>query len=215
LRLEHPRLLCKALEIPQEGAGGGAILDAISAELHARTQDAAVIRYDGERFVRKLKACEIEDAPAAHALRESGAVLITGGAGGLGLIFAEYLAKARKARVVLTGRSPLSPEREARLEELRKDGAEVVYLAADVSRRADVERLLDETRARFGAIHGVIHAAGVLRDSLLRNKTAEEMSAVLAPKVQGTIHLDELMREDDLDFFVIFSLLVSVAGNAG
>ncbi|HYK02059.1 MAG TPA: SDR family NAD(P)-dependent oxidoreductase [Thermoanaerobaculia bacterium] len=214
LRLEHPKLLCKAIEVRRDSD----VVDAVLAELDARTQDATAILYEGqERSIRKLESFELEDAaPASGAApRENGVYLITGGAGGLGLIFAEYLAREHKARLVLTGRSALSAEREARLDELRKSGAEVLYLPADVSDREQVRSLIDECKSRFGAIHGVIHAAGVLRDSLIRNKTAEEMSAVLAPKVYGTLHLDELTKDEDLDFFVTFSSLAAVMGNAG
>lgn len=220
LRLEHPRLLCKTLEIRREGADYEQVLDALSAEFQARTQDAAAIRYAAnERFVRKLKAFgleEVSDGSSSQAsVRENGVYLITGGAGGLGLVFAEFLAKEYKARVVLTGRSALSGDREAKLDEIRKAGGEVLYLPADVSNRDDVGKLIHEIRSRFGAINGIIHAAGVLRDSLLRNKTSEEMSAVLAPKVFGTVHLDELTKDEELDFFVTFSSLAAVAGNAG
>jgi polyketide synthase PksN len=217
LRLEYPKLLCKTLEVLQEADGREAILDAVAAELQARTQDAIAIRYEaGERLIRKLKAFDLGETPAeGRALRENGVVLITGGAGGLGLLFAEFLAREHKAKVVLTGRSALSAEREARLDELRKEGAEVLYLPADVSNVEDIRNLINETRSRFGQINGIIHAAGVLRDSLVRNKTYEEMSAVLAPKVYGTLHLDELTRDEDLDFFVTFSSLAAVKGNGG
>ncbi|MCU1348316.1 MAG: hypothetical protein JWO56_1346, partial [Acidobacteria bacterium] len=221
LRLEHPKLLCKTLEVRQESASPDAglaeILDAVWSELSARVQDASAIRYEArERYLRRLEAFQLEGAPdAAPALREQGVVLITGGAGGLGLIFAELLAKECKARLVLTGRSKLSPEREAKLDELRALGAEVVYLLADVSSEEDVRKLVGECKARFGQLNGIIHSAGVLRDSFLRNKTADEMRAVLAPKVDGTLHLDELTKNEELDFFVTFSSLAAVAGNAG
>lgn len=220
VHLEHPRLLCKALEIRTESDGQETVCDALLAELQARTQDATVIRYEGqERFVRRLKPFELEAAPdvpaPGHGIRENGVYLITGGAGGLGLIFGEFLAKEHKAKVVLTGRSALSAELETRLEELRQGGAEILYLPADVSSLEDVRNLIQESKTRFGGIHGVIHAAGVLRDSLIRNKTPEEMRAVLAPKVYGTLHLDELTKDEELDFFVTFSSLAAVAGNGG
>lgn len=221
LRVEYPRLLSKTLEIRQEHVGYEEILDALSTELHERTQDANVVRYEArERFIKRLKAFDLGEAAGAapspaNGIRENGVYLIVGGAGGLGLIFAEFLAKEHKARVVLTGRSPLSAEREARLDELRKAGTEVLYVPGDVSDYEDVKRMIDECKSRFGAINGVIHAAGVLRDSLIRNKTPEEMSAVFAPKVYGTIHLDELTKDEDLDFFVTFSSLAAVGGNGG
>ncbi len=221
LRLEHSKLLCKTVEVRREGVGYEPVLDAVAAEFQARTQDAAAVRYEGqERSIKKLKAFDLEPATGAPAsegarIRENGVYLITGGAGGLGLIFAEYLAKEHKAKLILTGRSTLSAEREARLDELRKAGAEVLYVPADVSNYEDVEKVVNEAKSRFGAIHGVIHAAGVLRDSLIRNKTAEEMSAVFAPKVHGTLHLDEVTKNEGLDFFVTFSSLASVTGNAG
>src|SRR6266508_1766005 len=220
LHLEHPKLLCKTLEVRQEGAGYERILDAVLAEFQAHTQDAAAVRYEAqERYIKKLKAFDLEEAAGLPSqgvgLREKGVYLITGGAGGLGLIFAECLAKEHKARLVLTGRSKLSAEREAKLDELRKSGAEILYLPADVSNYEDVNNLVNESKSRFGKINGIIHAAGVLRDSYIRNKTPEEMSAVFAPKVYGTLHLDEVTRNEELDFFVTFSSLAAVTGNAG
>jgi acyl transferase domain-containing protein/tryptophanase/SAM-dependent methyltransferase len=215
LRLEQPKLLCKTLEVR---GGWGEVLDAVQTELHARVQDANAVRYDAqERYVRRLKAIDLDEATgSAVRLREKGAYLITGGAGGLGLIFARHLARECKARLVLTGRSALSAEGEARLEELRTSGAaEVLYLAGDVSSRDDVRNVVGEMKSRFGEINGIIHTAGVLRDSYVRNKTAEEMAAVFASKVHGTIHLDEVTKDEALDFFVTFSSLAAVTGNAG
>ncbi|HYC89890.1 MAG TPA: SDR family NAD(P)-dependent oxidoreductase [Thermoanaerobaculia bacterium] len=210
LRLEHPKMLCKTVEVRRQDVAA-----AIAAELSARANDAAAVRWDGgERSIRRLEAFPLDGAVAPR-FREGGVYVITGGAGGLGLIFAEFLARECKARLVLTGRSKLTAEREAKLDELRKLGAEVVYLNADVADREDVQALVAECKARFGAIHGVIHSAGVLRDSFLKNKTAGEMRDVLAPKVFGTLHLDELTKDEPLDFFVTFSSLAAVAGNAG
>ena len=108
LHLECPKLLCKSVEVRQESVGYEQILDAVSAEFQAHTQDATVVRYEAqERSIRKLKAFELEESAGLPSqgvgLREKGVYLITGGAGGLGLLFAEYLAKERKARLVLTG----------------------------------------------------------------------------------------------------------------
>ncbi|MBV9496107.1 MAG: SDR family NAD(P)-dependent oxidoreductase, partial [Acidobacteria bacterium] len=211
LRGEYSKLLCKHVQVRGIDA-----LDAIRAEQCARMQDANVVRYDADgRHVRRMKVVELEAGGDFAGLRENGVILITGGAGGLGLVFAHMLAKQSKAKLVLMGRSSLSGEREAKLDELRAAGAEVLYVAGDISKREDVEKAIAETRSRFGALHGVIHAAGLVRDAYIRNKTTDELRAVLAPKVDGTLHLDELTKEDRLDFFVTFSSLAAVTGNPG
>ncbi|OQY57302.1 MAG: hypothetical protein B6247_00650, partial [Candidatus Parabeggiatoa sp. nov. 2] len=146
---------------------------------------------------------------------EKGVYLITGGAGGLGLIFADYLAKQFKAKLVLTGRSELSAEKAYEIQSLNALGAEVIYLQADISKREDVEALIAQTKSRFGRLNGIIHSAGVISDALVLNKTPEEIAAVLAPKVYGTVWLDEATSHEPLDFFVLFSSVAAVMGNVG
>lgn len=218
LQLEHPKLACKMLEIRQDQPETGQVVDALWAELHPVTRDSLIVRYeDASRYVRKLKAIDAGQLGPAQplSLTRRGAYLITGGAGGLGLIFAEHLASECGATVVLVGRGGLTPEKTARLDELRQCGAQITYLSADVSKRDQVMDLVTQIRSQFGEINGIIHCAGVLRDSYIRNKTAAELDAVFAPKIYGTLHLDELTQSDPLDFFVMFSSLAAVAGNAG
>lgn len=216
LQLENPKIHCKVLELQQRQVNAAAVLDAMLAEAHPDALDAVSVRYQEQiRYVRKLKKLELPAPAATIPLKEHGVYLITGGAGGLGLIFAEFLAKQYRGRLVLTGRSEISASRAAQLDQLKELGAEVVYIAADVSDADDVRRLVRECKARFGGINGIIHGAGVLRDSYLRKKTREEMAAVFAPKVFGAFHLDQQTQGDDLDFFVTFSSLAAIGGNAG
>ncbi|MEQ1511376.1 MAG: SDR family NAD(P)-dependent oxidoreductase [Lysobacteraceae bacterium] len=220
VHLEFPKLSCKALEVRQDAWALDPVLAAISAEYRDDAADSVAVRYlDGERQIRKLKSFDlarsVADSTTNNTLREGGVYLITGGAGGLGLIFARHLASTYKARLLLTGRSKLSEEREAALSELRTMGAEVAYIEADVSNLADAQRLLEEGKRLYGEINGIIHSAGVLRDSYVRNKTRSDFEAVLAPKIYGTLNLDELTAGDPLDFFVLFSSMAAVGGNAG
>lgn len=141
--------------------------------------------------------------------------LITGGIGGLGLIFAEYLADKVKAKLVLAGRSPLTPETKRKLEELEVLGAEVLYVQTDITNIDAVMKLIDETKYRFGQIHGVIHSAGVIQDSFVLKKTQKEIKQVLAPKLYGTLNLDEATKNENLDFFVLFSSITALIGNVG
>ena len=87
--------------------------------------------------------------------------LITGGCGGLGLIFAEYLSKEYSANLILTGRSALDESKRAKLGKLADLGGQVLYLQADVCDANVMKEGLDKAKERFGKIHGVIHAAGI------------------------------------------------------
>ena len=70
-------------------------------------------------------------------------------------------------------------------------------------------------REQFGLIHGIIHAAGQIRDALLWNKQPEDAQAVLQSKINGALLLDELTANDPLDWFVLFSSIAGLAGNVG
>lgn len=219
LRLEHQKVLCKTIEL--RAAAADSLCDIILAEFGPGRDEAHTVRYDGaSRSVKRLKPVDLapatgDSAAIGVALREHGVYLITGGLGGLGLLFAEYLAREYKARLVLTGRSELNPQQQQWLAGIEKLGAEVLYVRADVANHDQIESALDQARQRFGAIHGVIHSAGVLRDSYIRNKTLADMQAVMAPKVQGTLNLDQLTANDELDFFVLFSSMSAIGGNPG
>ncbi len=218
LRAESPKLACKVIEFQAPTAGFDAsVVAALRLEYGIDTRALAVRHADGRRWLRRIESCPSPDATHAPPVpvRHRGAYIITGGAGGLGLIFAEHLAKAFQARLVLSGRSAPKPEIDATLDALRAAGAEVEYVQADVSKREDVERLVATCRDRYGAVHGIVHSAGVLRDAYIRNKSWDDMEAVFAPKILGAVLLDDITRDDPLDFFVMFSSLAALAGNAG
>ncbi len=179
-----------------------------------RAADGVEVRHaGGKRWI--LDAGEVDLRRDSNPLRQHGAYIITGAAGGVGALVAEHLARAYRARLVLCGRSPSNPRVEDLLGRLRECGSEAIYVQADVTRRVDADALVAEARKRYGRIHGVFHLAGVIRDSLLAKKTAEDVAAVLAPKVDGAAHLDEATRDEALDLFVLFSSIASLAGNAG
>jgi acyl transferase domain-containing protein/tryptophanase/acyl carrier protein len=218
LRAESPKLACKVIEFQSPSTTFDAsVVAALRAEYEVDTKALAVRYADGRRSLRRIESCPAPDVSSITQMpvRHRGAYVITGGAGGLGLIFAEHLAKEFQARLVLSGRSAIKPEIEATLDALRAAGAEIEYVQADVSKRDDVERLVATCRDRYGAVHGIIHSAGVLNDAYIRNKSWEDMAAVFAPKILGAVLLDEATRDDPLDFFVLFSSLAALAGNAG
>src|SRR5829696_1809990 len=97
--------------------------------------------------------------PKGRNMLEDKATLITGASQGLGRALA--LAFAREgARVAINARSEESIGPVA--EEVEDAGAEVLALGADVSKSADVERMVGETLERFGRIDVLVNNAGLL-----------------------------------------------------
>lgn len=111
----------------------------------------------------------------------------------------------------------LRREREIRdnLRNLRAEGATVVYAQADVRDAGAVGSLLDDWRARFGPIAGLIHGAGVIRDKLLRDKTPDSFDQVVGTKLEGALVLANLLDHDPLQFAAFFSSVAGRFGNRG
>ncbi|MDP4181451.1 MAG: SDR family NAD(P)-dependent oxidoreductase [Bacillota bacterium] len=214
IHIENPNFTIKTIGLEENILHSHSVINLILKEFEEDGSDDILYSH-GERLVRKLG--EIDAGSFGHEpphVKKDGVYLITGGAGELGLIFAKYLVEKEKVKLVLTGRSQLDKNKEKRLSLLEKDGSQVEYIKADISKKEEVNKLVEGIRNRFGGINGIIHCAGVIRDSFVLRKKAEEMEQVLAPKVFGAIWLDEATKQDDLDFFVMFSSIAAM-GNAG
>lgn len=73
----------------------------------------------------------------------------------------------------------------------------------------------EEAIARFGAVHGIIHAAGVAGGTMVEAHEPEIAARVFAPKVTGTLVLAQIFQHDTLDFLVLCSSVTAVAGGLG
>ncbi|MER5213936.1 SDR family NAD(P)-dependent oxidoreductase [Streptomyces sp. NPDC002838] len=144
-----------------------------------------------------------------------GHYVVTGGSGGIGRLVAVHLAERYGAKVTLIGRSAPGPEQERFCSRLRSLGGDGLYVRADVTDRSALDTALRTARSRFGALNGVLHAAGLVEDALLQDKADEAIARVMAPKTTGTMLLDELTADDGLGVFVLFSSVVGTVGNAG
>ncbi|MCG6893496.1 MAG: SDR family NAD(P)-dependent oxidoreductase, partial [Desulfobacteraceae bacterium] len=211
VRREHPHLIFKAVGLSQTGGS----VDAALAE--SAFFDGSSVRYrNGRRQVLRFANLDLPNTTAPSSrLPEQGACLITGGGGGIGMVLADFLAKNVKGNLILTGRSAPTAALLGKIDRIKARGVAVSYIPADITKPREVDELLVRIRSGFKALTGVIHCAGVVEDDFLLKKQPEAVRRVLAPKILGTVLLDEMTREDPLSFFVLFSSLSAVTGSIG
>ena len=218
--------------LPPELAGQ---YPALLAELQLpASNDVVALRTDGRWIERheRTRVPALDESAAAPVLRPGGVYMITGGLGGIGAAMSRLMARELKARLVLLARTPLPDRAEwarfasrnpndpatARIrvvEQLEAAGAEVMVAAGDVADADRMTEILAEVKQRFGALHGVIHAAGVLDDGLIPTKRQSQIEGVFGPKVHGTLVLDRVLGSEPLDFFVLFSSTSAAIASAG
>ncbi|MEX5637772.1 SDR family NAD(P)-dependent oxidoreductase, partial [Parafrankia sp. FMc2] len=205
--LEHPDRWGGLLDLPQN-------LDRRAASRLVRVlagadgEDQVAIR-DGGILLRRLVHAPVR---GETAWRPRGTVLITGGTGGLGVQVARWAAGNGAERLVLVSRRGPAADGVADLvDELSTAGVAVDVVACDLADRAAVAGLL----ADVGELSAVVHAAGVVEDLPLVDVDADHLDRVVAGKVAGALHLDELLGETPLDAFVVFSSISGVWGSGG
>lgn len=98
---------------------------------------------------------------------------------------------------------------------LENRGAEVKYLDVDVQDEPELRLRLQEIRAEWGPITGLVHAAGVISDKPIVEKTDEQFSHVFGTKVMGLAALLNATAADPLRFICLFSSVAARAGNVG
>ncbi len=229
---EFPGKVCRHVDLEWKIQDLKRAAGDIISECAQPATNSCVSWRQSERWVEGFEPTTLRTQPAATRLKEKGVYWITGGLGGIGLLIAEHLARTVHARLVLTGRTALPPPSEweavlaqpqksdaqqkiRKLRELESLGAETLVLTADVTDRKQMEKSLGTVRQRFGELNGIIHAAGLIEDGPLQLKTRESAARVLAPKVQGTMILQDVLRDCKLDFWLLFSSISSITPPPG
>ncbi|MDI5967339.1 SDR family NAD(P)-dependent oxidoreductase [Streptomyces sp. SL54] len=205
--LERPGLWGGLVDLPQ--TADDRVLDGFVAALAGiGAEDQLAVRVSGVFARRLIHAAP--PVPSATGWHPRGTVLVTGGTGALGGHVARWLAGNGASRLVLTSRrGAAAPGAEDLTAELTALGADVVVEACDVTDRDAVAALVARHR-----LDAVVHLAGVSQSTQLTDIGLDELADVVAAKIAGARHLDELL-EGPLDAFVLFSSGAGVWGGAG
>ncbi len=217
---------------PRRGVADlGEVVDQVLEELLQEPGPRTAALRRGKRYEQGLKPIPLPKDDLA--LPQMAHILITGGFGGIGLTVAEDLVRRFKVRLTLiarrtlpervlwdkylTAHDPADPvsRRIAAVLRLEALGAQVIIASADVCNMEEMQSAVSRAEERFGKVHTVIHAAGVVQDGPLLAKTPAQVEEVLAPKLHGTMVLDRLFPDGAIAQFVLFSSTSTVTGPAG
>ncbi|KAE8153458.1 hypothetical protein BDV25DRAFT_136914 [Aspergillus avenaceus] len=139
--------------------------------------------------------------------------LLAGMTGDLGLSLSRWMVRNGARNLAITSRN--ASVDDSWVQDMRQSGVNVQIYKNDISDRAAVQSLVNTIRETMPPIAGVCNACMVLRDTLFVEMDANTLNNTLAPKVDGSKILDEIFHDTPLDFFVLFSSLASIIGNAG
>jgi acyl transferase domain-containing protein/acyl carrier protein len=208
---EHPDLDCRCVDIDPDEAVQSAV-ETVLWEVARADRDNCVAYRAGKRLVRRLRRHELSSAPMR--LERGATYIVSGGLGALGLEAARSLAAMGGGRVLLVVRRTPSAKQQQELSALQREYPGIAHEVLDVTDFDAVDELVRREHA-IAPVRGVVHAAGVLADAALVNTSAAQIDEVVRPKVLGALALHRAVEGLQLDFFVLFSSVVSVLGSPG
>ncbi len=232
---EFRNLACRNIDFVLADAGSAhraRQIEQLTAELLSSHTEPAVAYRGNHRWVQGFEPVRLAN-PDSTLLKERGVYLITGGLGKIGLELAAFLARNFRARLILLGRTALpekqlgeasfnghSPDAETsrrmkKVAEIEALGGEVMTLGADIANRDQMKMAMAAAYARFGEINGVFHCAGItgMRGrAFIPDADRAHCDMHFQPKVQGLLSLEEIFRDKNPDFVVLFSSLAAVLG---
>jgi acyl transferase domain-containing protein/acyl carrier protein len=200
--LEFPNVSVRAIDITEQA---GISVIALLKELEYLSEEYEVAIRGGKRFVKGIENINLKMPESSTVLRKGATYLITGANGGMGKLFAEFLAEHFNANLILISRSELNLDF---LLGLQAKGSKVQVIKADVSDYEFISSEFDKSKKLFKTIDGIIHTAGVSDSggAIIRRNKADDQQ-VFKAKVIGTIVLSTLFKNENLDFFVNCSSL--------
>ncbi len=142
--------------------------------------------------------------------------IVTGASRGIGAAIAHRLCEVG-ANVVICSRSTESVSQTATA--LEGEGYTVHAIAADISKKEDVDTLVDETINQFSQVDILVNNAGITRDMLLMRLKDEDWDAVLQTNLTGTMYctravLRPMIRQKN-GRIINISSVIGLMGNPG
>lgn len=112
-------------------------------------------------------------------------IVITGASSGMGAAAARHLA-AKGASVVVGARR--ADKLDALIAEISAQGGKAVSVATDVTKREDLQKLVDTAVATYGRIDVLINNAGIMPLSPLERLKVDEWDQMIDVNLKGVLY---------------------------
>jgi acyl transferase domain-containing protein len=213
IALEHPEIWGGNIDIQISDHAIESLFQEISVEHYEN--DSIAIHHDGKSYAAKLKEIRRNEQTKHIIVQSDATYVITGGLGSLGLITAQWLIDKGARHILLFSRNAPKPDVLEQIRRMKKHDVHIYTQAVDVADFESMSNAFESIQTTMPPLKGIVHSAGVLDDGAFAFQTWERFHQVIAPKIYGAWHLHTLTQTMDIDFFVLFSSVVSVMGNQG
>jgi len=210
LAKEYPRWSIRALDMESHLDWPVRELMSLPAD---RQGDVLACR-NGQWFKRFLSP--VEQLPeSTPAYRQRGVYVVIGGSGGIGEAWTRYAIQHYQAQVIWIGRRQPDATIQAKLDALADLGPAPVYVVADAANSESLQSAYATIKQTWPVIHGVIHSAVGLFDHSLVEMDEQRFRDILSAKIDISVNLAQVFKDEALDFMLYFSSVVALEKNGG
>ncbi|NLL72996.1 MAG: SDR family NAD(P)-dependent oxidoreductase [Clostridiales bacterium] len=197
-------------------------------------KDEFIVSYRmSRRYVERVDTLDLNTVESTKLqIVKGGVYVLVGGTGRIGRLIAKSLAKKENIHIVMIHRTPI-PDHDSwnqiiadekdtslvrklkELIEIEKCGSDLTFYQADIKDTKVLNDVICNIREKYQTINGIVQCA-VDDTPLPINQLTEEMfRRAMDTKVTSTYGFSQLTRKDSLDFFVMFSSVMTLVGGVG
>lgn len=213
---EHPDLGLRLVDL-DDGFGAptmDALVTELVAELGSEVNEPEIGLAAGSRYAPRVVRSD-RGASSVPSLDAEHSYVVTGGAGALGRAMVQWLAERGARHVVVLSRSANEDACPPELAELRSQGVHIRFVGQDVADEAAARELVAQLRSEGTPVGGLVHAAGILDEGVVRSQTPTRIDRVLHPKVDGACAWLSALKDESEAWWMSFASMAGVVGSPG
>lgn len=145
---------------------------------------------------------------------KEGVYVIVGGAGGIGQALSEYMIHQHQAKVIWLGRREADKDIHTAIDRILSSplitqSGHLEYRQVDATDLNQLQQVYRYIKDKFIRVNGVINAAMVFKTCSFKDMSFSDFESVYDAKAQTSINLANLLRHEDIDYWINFSSINS------